>query len=528
MPRAILSVSDKGGLVEFARGLVGLGWELVSTGGTARALREAGLEVLDVAAVTAHPELLEGRVKTLHPAIHAGILARAGNGEDDAALEIHGYRRIEMVAVNLYPFREAVAAGAGMAEAMENVDIGGPTMIRAAAKNHASVLPVVDPGDYPRVLDALRSGGADPSLRRELAAKVFRHTAAYDAVIASYLEGGSAPVPGRVAAPADPDVPGLPERMRLDLVKVQALRYGENPDQPAAFYAESAAPPDSLPHLKQLHGKELSFNNIIDIEAAVLAASAWSDADEVACCIIKHTTPSGLALGSDAEDAYRRALSCDPVSAFGGIVALNVPVTAAAAAAMASHFLEVIVAPGFETDAREVLERKKNLRLIELPVKPAPAGELDFKRVRGGILAQARMEMRFPEDAWRVVTDRRPEQDEWRDLRFAWRAAAVVKSNAVVLAKDARTVGIGAGQMSRVDSSRIAVMKAHDREVDLTGAVVASDAFFPFRDGVDAAADAGARAIIQPGGSVRDEDVVAAADEHGMAMVFTGRRVFRH
>ena len=283
-----------------------------------------------------------------------------------------------------------------------------------------------------------------------------------------------------------------------------------------------------MPKLRQLHGKELSFNNIIDIEAAVMGASAWTPEEGPACCIIKHTTPCGLALGDDAEIAYRRALACDPMSAFGGIVALNVPVSVGAAEAMASHFLEVIVAPAFEGGAREVLERKKNLRLIELPVSAAPAGELDYKRVRGGMLVQARIGMRFPEDAWRVATEREPESREWRDLRFAWRAAAVVKSNAIVLVRDVRTVGIGAGQMSRVDASRIAVMKAADQDVDLSGAVVASDAFFPFRDGVDAAAEAGATAIIQPGGSVRDEEVIAAANEHGVAMVLTGRRVFRH
>ena len=523
MPRALLSVSDKSGVVEFARGLAGLGWELVSTGGTARTLRGAGLEVLDVSEVTGHPEMMDGRVKTLHPAVHAGILARAGRDDDDAALAEQGYVHVALVAVNLYPVREAGARGAELPEAMEKVDIGGPTMIRAAAKNHERVLVVVDPADYGRVLDAQRGDGTDPALRRELAAKVFRHTAGYDGAIADYL-AGAGPEEGESAGAAD----ALPARLDLRLTKVQDLRYGENPDQPAAFYAEADPPSDSLPRLRQLHGKELSFNNLIDVDGAVMGASAWSSDEAVACCIIKHTTPCGLALGEDAEDAYRRALAGDPVSAFGGIVALNVPVTRAAAEAMADHFLEVIVAPAFEADARVVLERKKNLRLIELPVVAAPATELDLKRVRGGLLAQHRISMRFPEDAWKVVTEREPDEREWRDLRFGWRAAAVVKSNAIVLAKDRRTVGIGAGQMSRVDASRIAVMKAHDQDVDLRGAVVASDAFFPFRDGVDAAAEAGATAIIQPGGSVRDDEVVAAADELGIAMVLTGRRVFRH
>ena len=524
MPRAILSVSDKTGVVELARGLADRGWELVSTGGTARALREAGLAVRDVKEITGHPEMMDGRVKTLHPAVHAGILARPANAADDAALAEHGYTPVDLLAVNLYPFRETVAGGATLEEAMEKVDIGGPTMIRAAAKNHARVTVVVDPGDYSRVLEALDAGGPDGALRRELARKVFAHTAEYDAAVAAYLAR-----PGAGGERTDETTDeGFPDRLTLDLVRVQPLRYGENPDQPAAFYAETDAPDGSLPRLEQLHGKELSFNNLIDVDAAIMGASAWSAGEGVACCIIKHTTPCGLALGADAADAYARALACDPVSAFGGIVALNVPVSAGAAEAMADHFLEVIVAPSFEPGARAILERKKNLRLIQVPVEPAPAGERDYKRVRGGLLVQSRMSMRFPEDAWSVATEREPTQAEWADLRFAWRAAAVVKSNAIVLAKDRRTVGIGAGQMSRVDSSRIAVLKALDQGVDLAGSVVASDAFFPFRDGVDAAAEAGALAIIQPGGSVRDAEVIEAANEHGVAMVFTGRRTFRH
>jgi phosphoribosylaminoimidazolecarboxamide formyltransferase/IMP cyclohydrolase len=521
MPRAILSVSDKTGLAEFAAGLAELGWALVSTGGTARVLREAGLEVEDVSEVTGHPEMMDGRVKTLHPAVHAGILAR--EGLDGPALAEHGYEAVDLVAVNLYPFRETVAGGAALDEAMENVDIGGPTMLRSAAKNHERVVVVVDPADYERVLAALRAGGTDAALRRDLARKVFAHTSSYDAAITRYLDGLEDGTPA-----GGDDADALPASLELRLEKVQELRYGENPDQPAAFYAETDPPTGSLPELEQLHGKALSFNNLIDIEGAVMGASAWSRAEGVACCIIKHTTPCGLALGEDAEAAYRRALAGDPVSAFGGIVALNVPVSAGAAEAMADHFLEVIVAPAFDDGARDVLQQKKNLRLIRLPVAAAPAGELDLKRVRGGILAQHRMAMRFPEDDWKVVTERAPSDVEWADLRFGWRAAAVVKSNAIVLIKDRRTVGIGAGQMSRVDASRIAVMKAHDQDVDLDGAVLASDAFFPFRDGVDAAAEAGATAVIQPGGSIRDDEVIEAANEHGLAMVFTGRRVFRH
>lgn len=533
MPRAILSVSDKRGLVEFARGLSELGWEIISTGGTARMLREAGLTVLNVSDVTGHPEILEGRVKTLHPAIHAGILARRDHPEDMAALSELGYRPIDLVAVNLYPFHEAAARGAKIGEAMEQVDIGGPTMLRAAAKNHAAVLAVADPDDYPRVLEALRRDAGALPLRVRLAHKVFAHTAAYDAAIAAYLAAEL----GRQAAEREPPPAftprptgegGFPELFALRLHKVQDLRYGENPDQPAAFYAEADAPEGSLPELEQLHGKELSFNNLLDIEAAVLAVSAWSGAERAACALIKHTTPCGVALGQDAEAAYWLAQETDPISAFGGIVAFNVPVTAGAAEAMANNFLEVVVAPGFAPHALEVLKAKKNLRLIVLPIGPGHPDELDYKRVRGGFLVQRRLRMVFPEDEWRVVSRRQPSAEEWRDLRFAWRVAAAVKSNAIVLARHEQTLGIGAGQMSRVDSSRIAVLKAHDQGFELHGAALASDAFFPFRDGVDEAARAGVSAVIQPGGSVRDQEVIDAANEHGLAMVFTGRRVFRH
>ncbi len=526
MPRAILSVSDKTGLADFASGLAELGWELVSTGGTARVLREAGLDVMDVSEITDHPEMMDGRVKTLHPAVHAGILARAG--VDDDALSEHGYTAIDLVAVNLYPFRETVARGADVEEAVENIDIGGPTMLRSAAKNHDRVMVVVDPTDYGRILDAIRAGAVDGALKRDLARKVFDHTASYDRAITDYLEGLEGDEATAGDAADDGAASPFPAGMALSLRKVQDLRYGENPDQPAAFYAETDPPAGSLPEMEQLHGKELSFNNLIDIEGAVMGASAWTPEEATACCIIKHTTPCGLALGDDPLDAYRRALACDPTSAFGGIVALNVPVNAAVAEAMNDHFLEVIVAPDYDDDALPILREKKNRRLIRLPVAAAPAGELDLKRVRGGLLAQHRMAMRFPEDAWKVATERAPTDEEWAALRFAWRAAAVVKSNAIVLVKGKQTVGIGAGQMSRVDASRIAVMKAHDEDVDLNGAVLASDAYFPFRDGVDAAAEAGATAVIQPGGSIRDEEVIEAANEHGLAMVFTGRRVFRH
>jgi phosphoribosylaminoimidazolecarboxamide formyltransferase/IMP cyclohydrolase len=519
MPRALLSVSDKSGVVEFARALHEREWELLSTGGTARLLREHGLPVRDVSEVTKHPEMMDGRVKTLHPAVHAGILARRDKASDMQALTAHDYDAIDMVVVNLYPFHEAVAAGKPIPAAMEQVDIGGPTMLRAAAKNHAHVLVVVDPSDYERVLSALRENSADVALRRDLARKVFAHTSRYDAAIAAYFaaqEGGTS------ASAA------LPERITFELTRVQSLRYGENPDQRAAFYADADATAGSLPQLRQLHGKELSFNNLLDVEAARMAIAAWADEQRAACVIIKHTTPCGVAIADEPADAFRRALAGDPVSAFGGIVSFNHIVDGATAEELSTLFLEIVVAPAFAPDALDTLQKKKNLRLIELPVAAARMPGLDFKRVSGGFLAQEPMDMRFDESGWRTVTQRQPTTDEMTDLRFAWRVSAAVKSNAIVLARAGRTIGIGAGQMSRVDSSRIAVMKAHDQNAETNGSVLASDAFFPFRDGVDAAASAGVRCIIQPGGSVRDDEVIAAADEHGMTMVFTGRRVFRH
>lgn len=530
-PRALLSVSDKTGVVEFARGLAELDWELVSTGGTARVLREAGHDVIDVSEVTGHAEMMDGRVKTLHPAVHAGLLARRERPDDLAALDAHGYRGIDLVAVNLYPFATAAARGAPLGEAMELVDIGGPTMLRSAAKNHASVVVVVDPRDYDAVLASLRAGGVDPRERRRLAAKVFQHTASYDGAIAEYFASHMDDVGVPEISSVERGAVGamsFPDALALRLTRIQSLRYGENPDQSAAFYAEADAPRGSLPDMHQLHGKELSFNNLLDMEAAVTAVSAWHDADRPACVIIKHTTPCGIALADSTEAAYARALACDPVSAFGGIVAFNTAVSEATANALSSIFLEIIIAPEFEPGALDVLTRKKNLRIVTLPVGPADRGELDYKRVRGGFLVQTRMPMSFPEDGWRVVTKRAPTEPETQDLRFAWRAAACVKSNSIVLARDARTIGVGAGQMSRVDASRLAVMKARDTDTETRGAVLASDAFFPFRDGIDAAAEAGVRAVIQPGGSVRDAEVIAAADEHDVAMIFTGRRVFRH
>lgn len=510
MPRALLSVSDKTGLLPFARALAERGWTLLSTGGTARALREGGLAVTEVSEVTGHPEMMDGRVKTLHPAVHAGLLGRRANANDLEQMRAQGYEPIDLVAVNLYPFRETVARpGVTFDDAIENIDIGGPSMLRSAAKNHASVWVVVDPADYDAVLAGLEAD--DAGLRRRLATKVFDHTSSYDRAIAGYL-GGEA----------------FGASLELTLEKVQDLRYGENPDQRAAFYRDADAGGAGLAAMKQLHGKELSFNNLIDVDAALLAVSAWEGEALAACAIVKHTTPCGIAVGADAAEAYHKALQTDPTSAFGSVIAFNGEVTERAAVLLRPNFVEAIVAPSFAEGALRLLSEKKNLRLLTIPAAGGGAGETDFKRVRGGFVAQDRLSMRFPEDGWRVATEREPNAEEMDDLRFAWRAVATVKSNAILLARGGMALGIGAGQMSRVDSSRIAVMKARDNGLDLAGAALASDAFFPFRDGVDAAAQAGVRAIVQPGGSVRDDEVIAAANEHGIAMVFTGRRLFRH
>jgi len=509
MPRALISVSDKRGLVEFARGLVELGWEIISTGGTAHALEQAGVAVTPIDTVTQFPEIMDGRVKTLHPAVHGGILARRDVPGHVAALAQHGFHPIDLVAVNLYPFRETISRpGVTLPEAIEQIDIGGPSMLRSAAKNHAFVVVVSDPADYGRVLEALRAGGVSQELRRELAAKVFQHTSAYDGAIAGYLGA------------ADQD---LPPALALVLNRLQTLRYGENPDQRAALYALQE--PRGVSDLRQLQGKELSFNNLLDLDAATLALAPWTD--RLACAIIKHTTPCGIALGATTEQAYARALATDPTSAFGSVVAFNTVVDAATAGAMADLFVEAVVAPRFHDDAVAVFARKKNLRVVELPL-PDGGGGLDFKRVRGGLLAQDRFRFDWRESDWRVATKRVPTDAEWRNLRFAWAAVAAVKSNAILLARDEAAVGIGAGQMSRVDASFLAVHKARQAGHDPKGAVLASDAFFPFADGVEEAARAGITAIIQPGGSVRDADVVAAADAAGIAMVLTGKRQFRH
>jgi len=510
MPSALLSVSDKTGLIDFAKGLQALGFQLLSTGGTSKALRAAGLAVSDVADVTKFPEMLDGRVKTLHPAVHGGLLARRDLPEHMAAIAEHGIAPIDLVCVNLYPFRETAAkAGLAPEHVIEQIDIGGPSMLRSAAKNFAAVTVVVDPADYVRVLASLQEGGDAAELRRDLAEKVYAHTAAYDAAISGWF----------AAQRGD----RFPEKLTLAFERAQSLRYGENPGQAAAFYVEGVGA--GLGALVQRGGKELSFNNFLDLEGAMLAIDPF--AGETACAIVKHTTPCGLATGATALDAYQKALACDPVSAFGSVIAFSVEVDEAAAQAVASLFVECIVAPSFTPEALAALGAKKNLRVLEGTVR-AGADSLDIKRVRGGILVQERAPASLGDAGWKVVTKRQPSAAEWKDLLFAWRAVASVKSNAIVLARDGATIGIGAGQMSRVDAAFLAVHKAQAGGHATEGAALGSDAFFPFRDGVEQAARAGVRTIVQPGGSVRDEEVIAAADEHGIAMVFTGQRTFRH
>lgn len=512
MPRALLSVSDKSGVVEFAKSLAELGWELVSTGGTAKALRAAGLEVRDVSEITGFPEMMDGRVKTLHPAVHGALLARRDVPEHMAALAEHGITPIDLVAVNLYPFRETVARGDSTSEdAIENIDIGGPSMLRSAAKNFASVWVIADPNDYERVQAAIHAGDDDEDLRRLLAGKAYAHTAAYDAAIASWFarERGDK----------------FPEEIVVSFERAQSLRYGENPGQAAAFYVER--PGAGLGGLTQLGGKELSFNNLLDLEGALIAVDPY--AGEVACAIVKHTSPCGLAVGSSALEAYRKALACDPVSAFGSIIAFTVPVDDATADAVSSLFVECIVAPQFSAGAVEILGRKKNLRVLEGRAGLSHSdNHLDYKRVRGGVLVQERAPSIIDDSGWTLMTKRKPTDAEYKDLLFAWRAVASVKSNAIVLARDGATIGIGAGQMSRVDAAFLAAHKAALAGHATADAALGSDAYFPFRDGIDQAAEAGVRAIVQPGGSVRDAEVIAAADAHGMAMLFTGKRQFRH
>lgn len=521
--RALLSVSDKTGLVDMARGLAAAGVELVSTGGTARAIAEAGLQVRDVSDLTGFPEIMDGRVKTLHPAVHGGLLAIRDDGEHKTAMEAHGIGAIDLAIINLYPFEEVRAAGSDYATTVENIDIGGPAMIRAAAKNHAYVGVVVDPADYGAVLEALSAhrGALPYALRQQLAAKAYARTAAYDAAISGWFAEHLG-----LQAPHWRSFAG---ELR------ESLRYGENPHQRAGFYLTGEAR-NGVATARQLQGKQLSYNNINDTDAAFELVSEFDPARSAAVAIIKHANPCGVAEADTVLDAYRKALACDPVSAFGGIIALNRPLEADAAREIVELFTEVIIAPGATSEAIEIVAAKKNLRLLVTEGLADPrAGGAVVKSVSGGLLVQDRDAAVVDDLELKVVTQRKPSDKEMTDLKFAFRVAKHVKSNAIVYARDGATVGVGAGQMSRVDSSRIAARKAEDAAVagklaePLTrGSVVASDAFFPFADGLLSAIEAGATAVIQPGGSMRDDEVIAAADEHGIAMVFTGTRHFRH
>ncbi len=517
--QALLSVSDKTGLVDFARGLARNGVTLLSTGGTAKALAAAGLAVVEVGDYTGFPEMLDGRVKTLHPKVHGGILARRDVPAHMAALEKHAIPPIDLVVVNLYPFRETVAKPrCTLDEAIENIDIGGPAMLRSAAKNWTHVGVVVDPADYASLLAELDANGGvlGAATRFALARKAFSHTAAYDGAISNWL----------TARAPDGSAAAFPDNFNLQAVKVEDLRYGENPHQQAAFYRDLSPAPGSIATFRQLQGKELSFNNIGDADAAWECVKSFA---EPACVIVKHANPCGAAIAGSPLDAYRKALATDPVSAFGGIIAFNRPVDAATLDAVAAQFLEVLIAPGYEPDALAVIAQKKNVRVLEVPLpKGHGAVQLELKRVGGGLLVQTADGRNVRPEELKVVTRKAPSPEQLSDLMFAWRVAKFVKSNAIVYCAGGRTLGVGAGQMSRVDSTRIAAMKAKNADLSLAGSVVASDAFFPFRDGLDVVADNGAAAVIQPGGSVRDDEVIAAADERGLAMVFTGVRHFRH
>jgi phosphoribosylaminoimidazolecarboxamide formyltransferase / IMP cyclohydrolase len=518
--QALLSVSDKTGIVEFARGLAARGVALLSTGGTAQLLAAQGVDVTDVGRYTGFPELLDGRVKTLHPKIHAGILGRRDIAAHREALAQHAIPTIDLVVVNLYPFRETVAnPGCTLDDAIENIDIGGPAMVRSAAKNWMHVGVVVDARDYDAVLADLdeNAGKLSAALRFRLMQQAFAHTAAYDGAIANWL----------TARDIDSRSTGFPQSFHYTGDKRQDMRYGENPHQRAALYREVDAPPSAIASYRQLQGKELSFNNVADADAAWRCVTAFADPT---CVIVKHANPCGVATADAPHGAYRAALATDPVSAFGGIVAFNRPVDAVTLAAVAAQFVEVVIAPGYASDALPVIARKKNVRVLELPLPPADArrDEWDFQRVGGGLLVQNADDARIEAANLRVMTTRIPSAAQTADLLFAWRVACFVKSNAIVYCADLKTLGVGAGQMSRVDSTRIAAIKAAEAGLSLAGSVVASDAFFPFRDGLDVVADNGAIAVIQPGGSIRDEEVIAAANERGIAMVFTGVRHFRH
>jgi phosphoribosylaminoimidazolecarboxamide formyltransferase/IMP cyclohydrolase len=514
--QALISVSDKTGLVEFAQALADMGIRILSTGGTARLLEKAGVAATEVSAHTGFPEMLDGRVKTLHPKIHGGILARRDSRDHMAAIRAAGIEPIDLIVVNLYPFQATVAdPDCRLEDAVENIDIGGPAMIRAAAKNYGSVAVVVDPADYGRVLDELRaSGEVADTTRFALAKKVFAHTAAYDGAISNYLFSLDA---------ANARQP-YPDVLNLQFAKLQDLRYGENPHQSAAFYRDNKPVEGGLARYRQLQGKELSYNNIADADAAWECVKSFS---EPACVIIKHANPCGVAIGETLLAAYSKAFSTDPTSAFGGIIAFNRAIDRATAEEVGKQFAEVIIAPRVEPEAKQAFAAKANLRVLEVPIAHATMS-YDFKRIGGGLLVQSPDARNVAPEEIKVVTKKAPTEAQMRDLMFAWRVAKFVKSNAIVFCKDSMTLGVGAGQMSRVDSARIASIKAKNAGLSLEGSCAASDAFFPFRDGLDVVIDAGATAVIQPGGSVRDDEVIGAADERGIAMVLTGIRHFRH
>ena len=525
MITALLSVSDKTGIVEFARSLAEQGIRLLSTGGTAALLADAGLVVTEVAEITGFPEMLDGRVKTLHPRIHGGLLARRDLPAHMVALAEQGIATIDLLVVNLYPFAQATARpDCTLEDAIENIDIGGPAMLRAAAKNWADVAVVISPADYPRVLAELRDGGVRRDTKFMLAKKVFAHTAAYDGMISNYL---SALQPG-----AEHHVSAIPARepypavYTLQLSKTQDMRYGENPHQSAAFYRDAVPAPGTLAGWTQLQGKALSYNNIADADAAWECVKSFDPA-LAACVIVKHANPCGVALAASPAQAYAKALSTDPTSAFGGIIAFNGELDGAAAELVAKQFVEVIIAPAISAAARAVFASKQNVRLLEVPLARS-MNAIDMKRVGGGVLMQSQDAKNVAPGELRVVTRLNPSPAQMADLLFAWKVAKFVKSNAIVFCRDGMTLGVGAGQMSRIDSARMATIKAHNAGLALAGSAAASDAFFPFRDGLDVVIDAGAACVIQPGGSMRDDEVIAAADERGVAMVFTGTRHFRH
>ena len=511
--RALVSVSDKRGLIPFVTGLTQLGVEVLSTGGTCRALREAGLDVVEVSEKTGFPEIMDGRVKTLHPVIHGGLLGRRGT--DEAVMQEHGIEPIDMLVVNLYPFEQTIAReDASIDDAIENIDIGGPAMIRAASKNHDGVAVVVEPDDYESVLDDLKNDKLSLQSRRRLAAKAYAHTASYDTAITKYLSKSLGDDP-------------LGQRHLYAGSLSERMRYGENPHQSAAFYVDQQAPAGSLAAAKQLQGKALSYNNIADSDAALECVKQF---ENPACVIVKHANPCGVAVADNILDAYEKAFKTDPTSAFGGIIAFNRVLDASTAAAIVDRqFVEVIVAPGVDADAAAIIAAKKNVRVLETGEWPAAAAPgFDFKKVSGGLLVQNTDLGVITADDLKVVTELAPTAAQIQDMLFAWTVVKYVKSNAIIFCKDNMTIGVGAGQMSRVYSTRIAAIKAADEGLEIKGSVMASDAFFPFRDGIDAAAQTGISAIIQPGGSMRDDEVIQAANEHGLAMVFTGMRHFRH